>query len=77
MRIRIITDAFTSALDGAPRFAERGCDTAVLIRPDSTTHAEVVSLDTDFHEYPRTLGQDTIGRYARRIFSIDHVLTTP
>jgi hypothetical protein len=77
MRIRIITDDFTSALDGTACFAERGCHTTVLIRPDSTTHAEVVSLDTDSHDYPRTLGQDTVGRYPRRIFSIDHVLTTP
>ena len=77
MRIRIITDDFTSALDGTACFAEHGCDTAALMRPDSTTNAEVVSLDTDSREYPLTLDQDTVGRFHRRIFSIDHALTTP
>jgi uncharacterized protein YgbK (DUF1537 family) len=55
MRIRIITDDFTSALDGTACFAERGCETAVLIRPDSADTAEVVSLDTASREYPSTL----------------------
>jgi len=47
------------------------------MRPDSTTNAEVVSLDTESREYPLTLDQGTVGRFHRRIFSIDHALTTP
>ncbi|RQZ18325.1 four-carbon acid sugar kinase family protein [Burkholderia sp. Bp9031] len=52
MQIRIITDDFTSALDGTASFAERGWATAVLTRPDSTACAAVVSLDTDTRENP-------------------------
>ena len=60
MRIRIITDDFTSALDGTACFAERGWDTAVLVRPDCTTEADVVSLDTDSREYPPALDHDAL-----------------
>ncbi len=52
MRIRIITDDFTSALDGTACFAERGWNTAVLMQPDVTASAAVVSLDTDTREKP-------------------------
>ena len=55
MRIRIITDDFTSALDGTACFAERGWETAVLIRPHDTATFEVVSLDTDSREYAPAL----------------------
>lgn len=64
MRIRIITDDFTSALDGTACFAERGWDTAVLIRPDSSAAAEVVSLDTNSREYPLAPGHDALANAA-------------
>ncbi|SAL63614.1 HPr kinase [Caballeronia arvi] len=64
MRIRIITDDFTSALDGAACFAERGWETAVLIDPDSAATAEVVSLDADSREYPPTLDHDAVANAA-------------
>ncbi len=54
MRIRIITDDFTSALDGTACFAERGRDTAVLLRPGEAATVDsvaVVSLDTDTREH--------------------------
>ncbi|KVL32085.1 hypothetical protein WS98_21280 [Burkholderia territorii] len=54
MRIRIITDDFTSALDGTACFAERGWDTAALLRPgdaESAMATEVVSLDTNTREH--------------------------
>ncbi|WP_414442112.1 four-carbon acid sugar kinase family protein [Burkholderia sp. 22PA0106] len=54
MRIRIITDDFTSALDGTACFAERGWDTAALLRPEqagAVGATAVVSLDTDTREH--------------------------
>jgi len=65
MRIRIITDDFTSALDGTACFAERGWETAVLVRPDSTATAAVVSFDTDSREYPPALNHDAVATAAR------------
>ena len=64
MRIRIITDDFTSALDGTACFAERGWDTAVLVRPDGTATAEVVSLDTDSREHPPALDHEAVANAA-------------
>ena len=58
MRVRIITDDFTSALDGTACFAERGWDTAVLTRQDSLARAAVVSLDTDTREHGDARGTD-------------------
>lgn len=60
MRIRIVTDDFTSALDGTACFAERGWETAVLIRPDVAATSDVVSLDTDSREYAPTLEHDAV-----------------
>lgn len=54
MRIRSITDDFTSALDGTACFAERGWDTAALLRPEDApgvAATSVVSLDTDTREH--------------------------
>lgn len=54
MRIRIITDDFTSALDGTACFAERGWETAALLRPEHAANVAsiaVVSLDTDTREH--------------------------
>ena len=65
MRIRIITDDFTSALDGTACFAERGWETAVLVRPDSAATAAVVSFDTDSREYPPALDHDAVATAAR------------
>jgi uncharacterized protein YgbK (DUF1537 family) len=67
MRIRIVTDDFTSALDGTACFAEHGWETAVLVRPDSadtTETADVVSLDTDSREYAPTLDHDAVANAA-------------
>ena len=67
MRIRIVTDDFTSALDGTACFAEHGWETAVLVRPDSadtTETADVVSLDTDSREYAPTLNHDAVANAA-------------
>ena len=64
MRIRIITDDLTSALDGTACFAERGWDTAALIRPDSACTAEVASLDTDSREAPLAPGRDAAAKAA-------------
>ncbi|MBN3724776.1 four-carbon acid sugar kinase family protein [Burkholderia sp. Ac-20379] len=66
MRIRIITDDFTSALDGTACFAERGWDTAALLRPDaaaSVASVAVVSLDTDTRE--RAPESDPVAAAAR------------
>lgn len=60
MRIRIITDDFTSALDGTACFAERGWATVVLIRPDDTVTSDVVSLDTDSRENAPALEHDAV-----------------
>lgn len=68
MRIRIITDDFTSALDGTACFAERGWETAVLVRPDSADAAEtadIASLDTDSREHASTLEHDALANAAR------------
>ncbi|MPW22773.1 hypothetical protein GCT13_39740 [Paraburkholderia sp. CNPSo 3157] len=65
MRIRIITDDFTSALDGTACFAERGWETAVLVRPDSTATGAVVSFDTASREYPPALDHDAVATAAR------------
>jgi len=67
MRIRIITDDFTSALDGTACFAEHGWETAVLIRPDSAASAasaDVASLDTDSREHAPTLEHDALANAA-------------
>jgi uncharacterized protein YgbK (DUF1537 family) len=50
MRLRIITDDFTSALDGTACFAQSGWDTAVLLKADGMHDAAVVSLDTGTRE---------------------------
>ncbi|CAD6535214.1 four-carbon acid sugar kinase family protein [Paraburkholderia sabiae] len=66
MRIRIITDDFTSALDGTACFAERGWNTAALLRPEDTenvTATAVVSLDTDTRE--RVAAGDPVADAAR------------
>jgi hypothetical protein len=47
MKIRIITDDFSSATDGLPAFAERGWDTAVVLAPANAMKASVISVDTD------------------------------
>ena len=63
MRIRIITDDFTSALDGTACFAEHGWETAVLIRPDGAETigtTDVASLDTDSRERAPTLGRGAL-----------------
>jgi uncharacterized protein YgbK (DUF1537 family) len=68
MRIRIITDDFTSALDGTACFAEHGWETAVLVRPDSADAAEtadVASLDTDSREHAPTLEHDALANATR------------
>lgn len=68
MRIRIITDDFTSALDGTACFAEHGWETAVLVRPDSADAAEtadVVSLDTDSREHAPPPEHDALANAAR------------
>lgn len=64
MRVRIITDDLTSALDGTASFAQRGWDTAALIQPDSACTAEVVSLDTDSREAPLVSGRDAVAKAA-------------
>jgi uncharacterized protein YgbK (DUF1537 family) len=65
MRIRIITDDFTSALDGTACFAERGWETAVLIRPDDAATSDVVSLDSDSREHAPALEHDAVLNAAR------------
>lgn len=53
MRIRIITDDLTSALDGAACFAGAGRATAALVRADDLgTDDAVASFDTDTHAHP-------------------------
>ena len=67
MRIRIITDDFTSALDGTACFAERGWHTAVHIRPEVAANpekAQVVSLDTDSREHPPTSDHEAVATAA-------------
>ncbi len=64
MRIRIITDDFTSALDGTACFAEHGWETTVLIHPDSAATGQVVSLDTDSREHSLTLDHDAVAHAA-------------
>jgi len=64
MRIRIITDDFTSALDGTACFAERGWDTAVLVQPEGTGTAEVVSLDTNSREFTPELDHHAVANAA-------------
>lgn len=64
MRIRIITDDFTSALDGTACFAERGWETTVLIHPAVAATFDVVSLDTDSREYAPTLEHDAVANAA-------------
>lgn len=60
MQIRIITDDFTSALDGTGCFAGLGWDTTVLLAPDEHAAASVVSLDTDTREAMRDSGRQLI-----------------
>jgi len=64
MRIRIITDDFTSALDGTACFAERCWETAVLVQMEVIAAAQVVSLDTDSREYTPTLDHDAVANAA-------------
>ncbi|VWC71410.1 hypothetical protein BLA18110_02048 [Burkholderia lata] len=53
MRIRIITDDLTSALDGAVCFAGAGRTTAVLARADDLgTDDAVARFDTDTRAHP-------------------------
>jgi uncharacterized protein YgbK (DUF1537 family) len=60
MHVRIITDDFTSALDGTACFAERGWDTAVMTQPDDVVSASVVSLDTDTREHRELHAGDVV-----------------
>jgi uncharacterized protein YgbK (DUF1537 family) len=64
MLVRIITDDFTSALDGTACFAELGWDTAVLTRPDSSVVAAVTSLDTDTREHAQEQDRDLVSACA-------------
>jgi D-threonate/D-erythronate kinase len=50
MRIRIITDDFTSALDGTACFAQAGFTTAVFFEASEMHAADVVSIDTGARE---------------------------
>ncbi|CDG82500.1 four-carbon acid sugar kinase family protein [Janthinobacterium agaricidamnosum] len=50
MQLRIITDDFTSALDGTACFAQCGWDTAVLIAAEGMNDAAIASIDTRTRE---------------------------
>lgn len=67
MFIRIITDDFTSALDGSACFAQRGWDTQAITRPapDSDATHQVISLDTDTRENPVARAGNIVGDVAR------------
>ena len=52
MKIRVITDDFTSASDGIASFASRGWPCAVAFSPAQVQTAAVVSCDTDSRVLP-------------------------
>ena len=52
MKIRVITDDFTSASDGIASFASRGWPCAVAFSPTEQQTAAVVSCDTDSRVLP-------------------------
>lgn len=61
MKIRIITDDFTSASDGIAAFAQLGWACSVALLPHANDAAEVLSCDTD----SRLLGADEAAEQVR------------
>ncbi len=64
MRLRIITDDFTSALDGTACFAQRGWDTAVLIEVQKMSDVAIASIDTGSRESSLAHARDTVSAAA-------------
>jgi D-threonate/D-erythronate kinase len=64
MKIRIITDDFSSATDGLPAFAGRGWDAAVALEPTHALEVSVVSVDTDSRLLPAALAARAVRAWA-------------
>jgi D-threonate/D-erythronate kinase len=64
MRIRVITDDFTSASDGIASFASRGWHCAVAFSPTESQTAAVVSCDTDSRVLPAAQAAERVANWA-------------
>lgn len=64
MKIRVITDDFTSASDGIASFASRGWACAVAFSPDEVQIAAVVSCDTDSRVLPAAQAAKRVALWA-------------
>lgn len=64
MKIRVITDDFTSASDGIASFASRGWPCAVAFSPTEPQTAAVVSCDTDSRVLPAAQAAERVTHWA-------------
>jgi D-threonate/D-erythronate kinase len=64
MKIRVITDDFTSATDGLAAFADQAWQTQVCLA-NPATHAQVASTDTDSRSFSPELAQQAVKPWAR------------
>jgi D-threonate/D-erythronate kinase len=64
MKIRVVTDDFTSASDGIARFASRGWPCAVAFSPTAPQTAAVVSCDTDSRVLPAVQAAECVSNWA-------------
>ncbi len=63
MKIRVITDDFTSASDGIASFASRGWPCAVAFSPVQLQTAAVVSCDTDSRVLPAAQAAERVANW--------------
>jgi D-threonate/D-erythronate kinase len=66
MRIRVVTDDFTSASDGIAAFASSGWECAIAFSPNEQQSPNVVSCDTDSRLLP---GPEAAQRVARWVIA--------
>jgi D-threonate/D-erythronate kinase len=64
MKIRVITDDFTSASDGIASFASRGWQCTVAFSPTEPQTAAVVSCDTDSRVLPAAQAAERVANWA-------------
>lgn len=71
MKIRIITDDFTSATDGLAAFAEQGWAAAVVMHSGQSIDAQVISTSTDSRTKSEAEAAQSVSNWAQRWRSAD------
>lgn len=71
MKLRIISDDFTSATDGLSGFAQQGRPTAVAFLADQFQSTSIVSTDTDSRTWPAHAAAQAVATWASAWQSAD------